>query len=244
MDAQLYQEFGQNEDTHWWFTARRAIVKRFLQANLPSSHGLKVIDVGCGTGGMLPLLAEFGHDVTGLDTSDDALKFAQTRAPSARLLKGQLPDGLPAGEQFDLITAFDVIEHIPDAVSALKVLRGALTPNGRLVVTVPAFQFLWSDHDVLNHHQRRYNDALLREHLSGAGFTPEHSSYFNTWLFPGIAAVRLIQKLSPKTGGASDFSIPSPLMNKALELLFGSERFLVARNRLPVGVSLIGIARP
>lgn len=244
MDAQLYREFGQNEDTHWWFTARRAIVRDFLLAHLPRTQGLKVIDVGCGTGGMLPLLSEFG-EVTGLDASDDALAFAQSRAPGARLLKGDLPAGLPAGEKFDLITAFDVIEHIPDAVAALKVLRAALNPGGRLVVTVPAFGFLWSDHDVLNHHQRRYTDTLMREHLTGAGFTVERSSYFNTWLFPPIAAVRLVQKLSgPKQGGASDFSVPGKFVNRALELLFMSERFLVSRTRLPFGVSLLGIARP
>lgn len=241
MDPQLYRDFGAHEDDHWWFAARRAIVRDFLEARLPPAAHRRILDVGCGTGGMLPLLAAFG-EVSGLDASDEALAFAKTRAGGARLLKGVLPAGLPPSERFDLVTAFDVIEHIPEVIEALVNLRAALAPGGRLVVTVPAFMFLWSEHDVLNHHQRRYTEALLREQFQAAGLVMERSSYFNTWLFPPIAAVRLAQKLLPPRPGASDFSLLPKVVNTALAVLFSSERFAVSRARLPVGVSIIAMA--
>lgn len=242
MDAQLYRDFAAHEDSHWWFAARRAIVREFLKAHLPVAAPRKILDVGCGTGGMLPLLQEFG-EVSALDSSEEALVAARQRAPSARLWKGILPGGIPPHERFDVVTAFDVIEHVPEVVEALAAMRDAMAPDGRLLVTVPAYMFLWSYHDELNHHQRRYTDSLLRAHLESAGLLVERTSYFNSWLLPPIAAVRLAQRFLPKPQNHSDIEAVSPWLNRTLEYVFSSERFVVSKARLPAGVSLLALAR-
>jgi SAM-dependent methyltransferase len=246
MDAQLYRDFARYEDNHWWCRGRRAVVREVLRTSLTPSASRRVLDVGCGTGGMLAMLQEFG-EVEGLESSADAIARCQERFPSVRVRQGELPDGLAAGSDYDLICAFDVIEHIPDAVGALASMRAGLAPGGTLICTVPAYQFLWSEHDVLNHHQRRYTRALLQDQLIAAGLQPTFSSYFNTALFSPIAAVRLAQRVlrgTPNGSGAphSDFSVPPAPVNRLLEAIFSAERFLVPRLPLPFGVSLISVA--
>src|SRR6185295_5287151 len=114
VEAVLYEDFDRLEDTHWWFSGRRAVVREVLLRKLPRRSGLDVLDVGCGTGGMLVMLRELGS-VSGIDTSEAALRHARERlGPAVPLSVGALPDGLPAGRTYDLVTAFDVIEHIPD----------------------------------------------------------------------------------------------------------------------------------
>lgn len=248
MEAVLYEQFDRLEDAHWWFSGRRAVVREVLRRRLPRAAGLSILDVGCGTGGMLQMLRDFGT-VSGMDTSEQALASARQRlGPDVPLRQGQLPDGLPPGQTFDLVTAFDVIEHIPDAPAALAAIRGALAPGGALVVTVPAYQFLWSRHDELNHHCRRYTAPLLRRHLEAGGFKMAWHSYFNTLLFPPAAAVRLLQKVLPgRRGGgegSSDLDLPPRPINRLLEMLFAAERFVVPRARVPFGVSLVAVAHP
>jgi 2-polyprenyl-3-methyl-5-hydroxy-6-metoxy-1,4-benzoquinol methylase len=203
-----------------------------------------VLDVGCGTGGMLQMLREFGT-VEGIDSSELALAIARAQLGSeVPLSLGQLPDGIPSGKSFDLITAFDVLEHIPDVAPAARAIRDALSPQGWLVCSVPAYQFLWSRHDELNHHCRRYTRQLLTEHLEQGGFRVDWSSHFNSLLFPPIAAVRLLRKVIPDRSDAPEMGEVNPLLNRALETLFGAERVLLRRAPLPVGVSILAFARP
>ncbi len=245
MESELYSAHAKLEDHHWWFSGRRAVVREVLKQRVAPVEGRRILDVGCGTGGMLSMLREFG-DVEGIDSSDEALAYARERlGPDAKLGKGELPDGIPEGRTYQLITAFDVIEHIPDAVAALKSIHGALEPGGVFVCTVPAFQFLWSVHDDLNHHQRRYDAELLKAQLSTAGFELRFTSYFNSLLFPPIAAVRLLQKVMPEkpgSTGAGDLDEAPPLVNGLLKRLFSAERHLLKRASLPFGVSLIAVA--
>lgn len=252
MELSYYHQMARIEDGHWWFRGRRAVVRAFLSRHLPQRPGAaggsprQILDVGCGTGAMLPLLQEFG-EVEGSDFSDEALGLCRGRLGDIPLHKGQLPDGLPSGRRYDVVTAFDVIEHIPDVVSALRAVRGSLAPDGVLVCTVPAFNFLWGPHDEVNHHCRRYTRALLSRHLNRAGFVLRRASYFNTLLFGPVAAVRLARKLVPRHAGAqpaSDFKNEMPRFNRALEAVFASESLVVPRFPLPVGVSLIALATP
>ena len=250
MESFLYGELARAEEAHWWARGRRAILgsllERQVEALLPGRKGaLELLDVGCGTGYLLQLLRTFGN-VEGLETSPDARAIARQRLGDSLVLHERpLPGGLPEGKRYDVVTAFDVLEHLEDPLPALRAIHGALQPGGFFLCTVPAFPLLWSAHDELHHHFRRYRAPLLRGQLEQAGFTVRWTSHFNTWLFPGIAAVRLAERLLPgKTAaeGSSDLGKPPPApLNAALEALFASERHLLAHVRLPFGVSLAAV---
>lgn len=241
MDASIYQRMAEIDRTHWWFAARRRIVTALIRAHAPRSSGLKILEVGCGTGSNIAMLQAFGS-VDAVEPDDFARAFASTR--SGVVVKGgYLPDGVALADgHYDLIVLLDVLEHIPDDLPALTALRTKLAPGGRLLVTVPAMPWLWSAHDVAHHHQRRYTATTLKRVFAEAGFRVRHRSYFNTLLFPMIVAVRALHKLTGKEGG--DDAIPGPLVNRLLERLFGAERHLVARGSLPFGVSLALVAEP
>jgi trans-aconitate methyltransferase len=244
MDAALYEAHERLEDTHWWFEGRRRVIHQVLKGQLAPRGDRRVLDVGCGTGGMFRLLKDFGS-VEGVESSPDARARAQRRFPSERVSNGALPGDLPEG-QWELITLFDVLEHVDEASASLEALRARLTPGGQLVVTVPAFQFLWSRHDEVNHHQRRYTEGQLVADLEAAGLRVTYSSYYNTFLFPAVLAARAAQRLVPALARneSADLEPTREPLNRALGLLFGAEALLLRRVRLPVGVSLIAVAQP
>src|SRR5438067_3651778 len=184
MEDALYDEFAQLGEDHWWFRGRRDVVRGVLAQQLGAPNGgLELFEVGCGTGAMLEILYPYGT-VGAIDMSAQAVEHCRQQHPGvADVHVGRVPDDLPAPGTVDVIAAFDVIEHIDDDVGALRSIRAALRPGGRLVCTVPAFQFLWSAHDVVNHHHRRYRKRLLTTRLREAGFELERVSYFNSWLF-------------------------------------------------------------
>lgn len=242
MDASLYEAHDRLEDTHWWFEGRRQVIARVLEKRLHVKEGRRILDVGCGTGGMFPLLARFG-EVEGAEYSPDARERAARRFPGVKVSPCVLPADLPQG-QWDLLTAFDVLEHVDEPVGALFAMRERLAPSGQVVVTVPALQALWSRHDELNHHKRRYTRGQLEEQLRGAGLTVRYASYFNTLLFPAVAGVRALHKLAPgrfSDEGSDLAEVPAPL-NLALTALFTLESRVLPRLSLPVGVSLIAVA--
>ncbi len=155
MDSAVYDELAAVEDTHWWFLGRRRIMRDVLRRRLGrGGTGRSIVDVGCGTGGMLGMLREFGT-VTGLDASPIAVHYCEGRfGASVEVRLGRIPEDIPEGA--DLITAFDVVEHLEDDEKALAGIRDRLPAGGLFVCTVPAFPFLWSGHDVVHHHYRRY----------------------------------------------------------------------------------------
>lgn len=243
MDTKLYDAHARLDDEHWWFLGRRSIVRDTLKRHLHPLVGTRrILDAGCGTGGNLAMLKEFG-DVTGVELEHMAVEAARKRTGNAvRILEGGIPDGLPKGEQFDVITMFDVLEHLDDPVGAVNALRELLTPSGQLVITVPAFQFLWSKHDDLNHHKRRYDFAELKQHLEKGGMKVGFHSYFNSLLFGPVAAVRLFRKVVPGSESDSDYGSGGGLTNWALTKLFSAERHVASRLPVPFGVSLLAIA--
>ena len=245
MEAHLYEEMARVEDHHWWFRGRRAVIRSVLRQRLGAGSARRILDVGCGTGSMLPLLREFGS-VEGLDGSAAALAYARARlGDGVRLHQGQLPGALPPGP-FDVVTAFDVLEHLPQPVETLREVRAALAPGGRVVLAVPAFGFLWSHHDVVHHHLRRYTLPTLRAHVEAAGLRLTWHSYFNSVLFAPVAAVRVAQRLLPTRGGpaTSHLELGPRWLNATLEALFSAEARVLPRVRLPFGVSLFAIAEP
>jgi SAM-dependent methyltransferase len=245
VDETAYRQFVELEESHFWFVGRRRIFMHLLELALDGRRDLRVLDVGCGAGGMLGPLGRFGS-VTGIDTSEELVAlcrdrgFADTRIGTAYELPAE-PGSV------DLITLFDTIEHIPDDRRVLAECRRALAPGGVLFISVPAYQFLYANNDRVAHHVRRYTARALRPKLVDAGLAPVKVTYFNTLLFPVILPVVLAKKLSERVwdpGDRTNLSHPvPPLLNRALAATMGGERHVLARASFPFGHSIIAIAR-
>jgi SAM-dependent methyltransferase len=241
MQPELFAQMREVEDLHWWFQGRRQIVSTLMDDfDLPSTA--RILDLGCGTGGNLEWLSGFG-EVTGIEHDPAAAGMAAGRN-HGKVLRGSLPESLPPGlPRFDCITMFDVLEHIPRDAESLSAVLELLEPGGFLLLTVPAFMFLWGPHDVAHHHQRRYRASGLKSLLAAAGFDVVKTSYYNIWLFPPVALVRLMRKVLPSGEGGMEAGLPPLWLNRFLQALFASERHLLRRMNLPFGVSLVAVAR-
>jgi SAM-dependent methyltransferase len=235
MKEAVYHAMAEVESKHWWFAARRRIVGHYLDLlKLPASA--QVLEVGCGTGGNLELLSRYGT-VQAVETDPIALEYARDRG-IARVEEGRLPDGLEFDESgFDLIVLLDVLEHVEQDVASLARLRELLGPRGHLIVTVPAFGFLWSGHDTLHEHKRRYSRGELVDRMHGADLRVQRVSCFNSLLFPLIATARIAQRFSGREP-IDDLSIPTAPLNRFLEEVMAVDRLAVPRLSLPIGVSL------
>jgi SAM-dependent methyltransferase len=188
---------------------------------------------------MLGGLAEFG-EVIGVEANDALLAVALAAGLDVR--KGTLPDDLPIPSGWaDVVLLLDVVEHLDDDVAGLRGARRFLREGGVLVVTVPAYQWLWSGHDVALGHRRRYVAAELRRLVEGAGYRVERLTYFNTVLFPAIAWTRLYKRLRGDV--RHDLRRPGPVLNSVLQWLFALERHVVPTPALPFGTSLLVVAR-
>ncbi len=235
MDRAVYDRMWAQEEDHWWFSGRRAIISEIVRrfGHLPDRP--RLLEAGCGSGGNLAVLSQFGA----LDAFEFDAEAGQRAAERSGLEIpfGALPDAVPFdGTRYDLIGLFDVLEHIEDDEAALRALKDRLNGSGRIVVTVPAFQWLWSQHDVRHHHFRRYSKARMARVAERAGLQVERAFYFNTLLFPVAVATRAMKAVT--RSDAPDDVTPSPAVNAALTRIFGFERHIVGRLPMPVGLSL------
>lgn len=239
MERIVYEQMAELDQRHWWYRARREVLAALIRREAQPPANARVLEIGCGTGHNLVMLGEFGS-VDALELDDEARAVAEQRLGKS-VMSAPLPElaGVPE-RHYDLIGAFDVIEHIDDDQAALASIAGRLKPGGKLVVTVPAHQWMWSAHDVVNHHKRRYSKRALRALVQGSSLKLERSGYFNSLLFPLAVAERLSSKLRGKDD--ADLSLPPRLLNAALERVFALERHLVARLPLPPGLSLFAVA--
>ena len=245
MEETANRQFVELERTHFWFVGRRRIFFHLLDLQLAGRSGLRVLDVGCGAGGMLEPLARFG-EVTGVDTSDELVAFCHKRG-FERVQVGSAYE-LPAADgSVDLLTLFDTIEHIPDDDRVLRESRRALAPGGLLFISTPAYQFLYANNDRVAHHERRYTVPALRRQLAAAGLEPVQVTYFNTLLFPVILPAVLAKKARERLVDPGDETNLShelpPWLNRALAATMGGERHLLQRLNLPFGHSIIAMAR-
>ena len=245
MENLVYEQTRRIEEAHWWFRGMRRIYRRQISKG-PDRGPLKILDVGCGTGGNRALLEEFG-EVWGVDSSASAVSFARDRG-WPRVILGSATDLPLPSDQFDLVTALGVIEHVPDDARMLRELHRVTKPGGRILLMTSAHPWLWSVHDEAVHHQRRYRKRPFKERVTGAGWTIEQLTYVNAFLFPPISFVRLLQRLLPRHPGGEDremsgFFIPPLGCNRVLEWLLAFEGSLMSLGNLPVGVGLLCRAR-
>ncbi len=236
MDPRIYAQMRSVEDDHWWFRGRRAVIAAMLGGLSLGSSG-RVLDAGCGSGGNLGTYAGLG-EVMGVDMELEALGHALGRG--YRAVGVASLDDLPFRDAaFDLVCATDVIEHVIGDVEALRELRRVTAPGSHLLVTVPAYRWLWSDSDVQLGHQRRYTAPELVQRCTEAGWTVQRTSYFNTVLLPPIAAVRWIRQRREAAFAPTELAQTGANANRVLRLPMELEARLIAAGvRLPTGVSI------
>ena len=244
MRHEIYRLTYEMEERYWWYAARRRIVldqvRRILSSRTADGPA-RILDFGCGTGANLEALASLGT-VHGLDASKEAVSFCRKRGLDrvALLEEGPLPQDPPFGGGFDLITMLDVLEHVPDEVEILKTLGSWLVPGGVLLLTVPAYEALWSGEDYVSDHLRRYTAPSLRQTLNRAGCGVARMTYFNTLLLPLQAlAVWGSRIFKPGSKYDSDIKPLHPLLNRVLTRIMEAERPILSRRSLPLGGSLL-----
>lgn len=239
MDRIVYDAMAALDQTHWWYRARRRILAVLIGRLARPPADARILEIGCGTGHNLKMLGRFGT-VEAVEIDPAASALAERRL-GRKVINAPLPElgGIPEAA-FDLVGAFDVIEHIPDDGAAVAAIASRLKPGGRLVVTVPAHPWMWSAHDVVNHHHRRYSKRALKALIGGSPLRLEAIGYFNSLLFPLAVAKRLAGRAAGQTD--TDLSLPPRLLNAALERAFALERHVIGRVPLPPGLSLFAVA--
>ncbi len=243
MDRDYELQTHQAEDRHWWYRGRRSVLERVIDdLRLPArAH---ILDAGCGSGRNMVELARHGV-VTGVELSATSVGLARERQ-AGEVVEGsvlQMPF-FEAGS-FDLAASLDVIEHLQDDLQALRELRRVVAPGGALLVTVPAYQWLWSGHDEINHHHRRYTRRSLQRVGEQAGWQQVRTTYFNSLLLPAAILLRVLDRFSRKTTESSlDLWVPPAPVNWLLERPLALEAALIGRGgRIPAGLSLLAVFR-
>jgi ubiquinone/menaquinone biosynthesis C-methylase UbiE len=241
MEKDEYAIMYDIERSYWWFVGKQFLVKCILRrCPLSTLKKDRILDIGCGTGTILKLLEDFGT-AYGIELSTDAIGFLKKRELN-RLVRSDASQSLPFGDDtFSLITCLDVLEHLDDDRTLLNEMVRVCKPGGHIILTVPAFNVLWSRHDCALHHKRRYTQKQMLDKVCQLNVTVTKKSYYNTVLTLPILAVRKLKPfVSSKRNVQSDFFTPIPRwINALLTLVFVGEICLLQRLNLPFGVSLL-----
>jgi 2-polyprenyl-3-methyl-5-hydroxy-6-metoxy-1,4-benzoquinol methylase len=248
MDKNYYKEYYVLEREHWWFRARAKIISNLISKRIKNQeiNKLKILNIGAATGKTSEILSEFGT-VTSLEYDKECCDFANDTL-NLNIINGSILELPFADGEFDMVCALDVIEHVEDDFLAVSEMKRVCKSGGLVVVTVPAFMLLWSNHDEVNHHFRRYTMSNLKEIFSKLNLTTVKATYFNTLLFLPILAFRLISKLIPakfiRVGAGSDATLhtSNSISSKVLYQIFKSELALLNLFNLPFGVSIFIIS--
>jgi SAM-dependent methyltransferase len=246
MDTVEVQAMRNHEDWHWWYRGRRRIVEAEI-ARLPLPADARVLDAGCGSGRLLDELVRLGR-VSGLDMNPESVATARERGHED--VRVGAVETLPwEDETFDLVTCLDVIEHTADDRVSMGELRRVAKTDGWILITVPAYQRLWSSHDVFNNHYRRYDRGMMRTLAADVDLRLERMTYFNSLLLPPAAAVRLAKRRRANgengVDHSSDVEMTPPWISPLLESMLKLEaRWLRDGERtLPAGLSLLALLR-
>lgn len=243
MEPEEYEIMYRVEATHWWYLGMQSITMALLRQRYGPGANLRILDAGCGTGSaMTTYLTEFGT-VTGFDLSKLALEYCRRR--HAERLACASSVHLPfAPGSFDLVTSFDVLYEagvLSDAQAVAEMFR-VLRPAGRLLLRLPAYEWLRGRHDKVVHTARRYSAGMVAGLLCNAGFHIERLSYANMFLFPLALVKRLLEPILP-IGSDSDLELKVGILNGLLARVMSAEAPLVARGRLPFGLSVVAVGR-
>ncbi len=242
MDRDYELQTHQAEDRHWWYRGRRTVLHGVLAA-LEVPDGARILDAGCGSGRNMVELARYGA-VTGIELSDTSVELARARH-SGEVIAGSVLEMPFADGSFELAVSLDVIEHLEDDLGALRELRRTVVPGGALLVTVPAYQWLWSGHDEINHHHRRYTRRSLQRVAEQAGWRQVRTTYFNSLLLPVAILLRVLERVNTKTTESSlDLWVPPAPVNWLLERPLALEAAMIKHGgRIPAGLSLLAVFR-
>ncbi len=240
MDVHQFDLHARLEDDHWWFTARREILFGVLKRHLPPDTGKVLAEIGCGTGGNLKFFQKY-YNVMGVDTSAEAVGYCGERV-ACPVFHGDFRERLaPHWGEIDGVILADVLEHVAADGAFLHDVVAALKPGGVVLITVPAHRFLWTRHDEVLGHVRRYSGPELRRLWRDLPVNERFFSPFNCFLFPAIALARLAPQAGEKGGGESDLRPCHPLLNRALRAIFSAERHWLRLCPLPFGVSYLAL---
>ena len=243
MNKDFIAQYSHFENHHWWFIIRKKILLQALQKQLGGAKKLNILNVGAATGASSIWLRQFGNVVS---VEYDTTFFNYLQQQQFACVQASI-EALPfADNSFDVVCAFDVIEHVENDSKALAELYRVCNTNGIISITVPAFNQLWSMHDVANGHKRRYTKNTFITLLSTLpNYTIQYQTYFNSLLFLPIYIVRQLEKLYRKKGSivASDFSYYNmhPILNRLFKKIFSMELFLLKYSKLGIGVSYLAI---
>jgi SAM-dependent methyltransferase len=239
MEAITYEIEAAVGEEHWWFQARRRILQDVIQ-RLGLGATPRIYDLGCGTGHNLIMLQELG-EATGIDMSAEAL--AHCRALGCKnTLQGDLT-ALPLPDACaDLVVASDILEHLDDDLAGAREIARVVKPDGKVLITVPAFRWLWGPQDDVSHHKRRYTKGELVGLLERAGLELERATYFNFFLFPAVLGGRTLLRLKRGTVESENTLTPG-WSNGLLRTIFASEAYWLRVAGFPVGVSILAVAK-
>jgi len=239
MNQKEYEKLYRFEHFYWWHVGRRDILKTFLERFLKSRKN-QILEIGCGTGGNLEVLSQFGK-VIGLDISEQALSFCKKRGFN-NLVLGRAEKTNFSSESFNLVVALDVLEHIKEDEAALKEAWRILKKGGHFLATVPAYQFLWSEHDEALGHQRRYSISDFSKKLNKSGFDILKRSYLISFVFPLVFGYRILRKIFfPQSKQNTAYLILPKFINNLFIYLLKLESFLLRYFDFPFGISIIVI---
>jgi SAM-dependent methyltransferase len=234
MDADYGHRYRELYQRHWWWRAREAALLETLHQIRPAAGWGRILDIGCGDGLFFDRLLEFG-EVEGIEPSAELVSADGPHRQ--RIHVRPFDDSFQPQHRFGLITMLDVLEHLDDPVGALGHALHLLAPDGTMLITVPAFNLLWTNHDVINHHRIRYTKASFRKVAQQAGFRIDQERYWFQWIFPVKVAGRLVERALGSEPAPAQ--VPSASINNALYRLSRIEHRLLSPLRLPFGSSLV-----
>lgn len=244
MEINKYQEMENLEKFHWWFIYRQNILKFVLKNYLSNlDKDSTILDIGCGTGGNLQLLSQFYNNVIGVEPNDLAIEYCKSKNLS-NIIKSGLPN-LNLVEDFsaDVILLFDVLEHVDEDVQALSIVKNKLKDGGYIILTVPAFNFLWSTHDESFHHKRRYTHRQIQKMITTLDLKILKLSYLYFLLFPLVVCMRILKNFFKPLAEADDFQLNNKFLNTLITTLLLPERILLKYIDFPFGSSILAVAK-